>query len=99
MTNEYKERIKHELAECLAKADEVRKAIVFGSFLTDADPHDVDVAVFVDEGQRYVPLAIKLRRLVRSVSARLPLDIIPVRPDATGAMLDEINRGETIYER
>jgi predicted nucleotidyltransferase len=99
MTTDHKERLKAALARCLAQAGEVRKVVIFGSFLSSDSPNDMDVAVFVDEGQKYIPLAQKLRRLARPVSASIPLDIIPVRPNATGVLLDEIATGEVVYER
>jgi predicted nucleotidyltransferase len=99
MTHDQRTHIKRDLAACLSQAGEVRSAVLFGSFLTDDDPSDIDVAVFVDDGHSYLPLARRLRRLVRPVAERIPLDIIPVRPGAAGSMLAEINRGEVIYER
>lgn len=99
MTHDQRADIKRDLAACLSQAREVRSVVLFGSFLTDDDPSDLDVAVFVDEGQSYVPLARRLRLLARPVAERIPLDIIPVRPGAAGSMLEEIERGEVIYER
>ena len=94
-----KDNLKRELAECLAKAPEIRKVVVFGSFLRSESPNDMDVAIFQETGEPYLPLALKYRRMARSVSARMPLDIIPLRPDASGLMMDEIGKGEVIYER
>lgn len=72
---------------------------MFGSFLTSSSPTDMDVAIFQDSDEPYLPLAMKYRSLARPVSARIPLDIIPLRKDATGPLMEEINRGEVIYER
>jgi len=91
--------LKIRMVACLAPAPEVRKIVVFGSFLTADAPNDMDVAVFLDRNEPYLPLAIKYREMATPVSARIPLDIIPVRPNASGAFLEEINRGEVIYER
>jgi predicted nucleotidyltransferase len=99
MTIEEKTEIKRLLAECLAEAEEVRKIVVFGSFVNSEAPNDLDVAVFLDQDGDYLPLAMKYRRLARPVSATIPIDIIPVRPDASGDILQEIARGEVIYER
>ena len=95
-----KGEIKKELAACLSGEREVRRIVIFGSFVTDPDPHDLDVAVFQDSDEDYLSLALKYRRATRSIARRIPLDIFPVRATgATGAFLSEIARGEVIYER
>ncbi len=78
---EQKENIKREVADCFRKEKEVRKVVLFGSFLNKADPHDIDVAVFQDSGEDYLSLAIKYRRLIRPVAARLPVDVVSGRAD------------------
>ncbi len=99
MTLENKLALKREIAQCLGKAGEIRKIVVFGSFLSSESPNDIDIAVFIDNDDAYLPLALKYRRMARLIARSIPLDIIPVRPGAYGAMLDVINRGEVIYER
>ncbi len=95
-----KERIKQELVERLKGEPEVRRIVVFGSFATSPDPHDLDVAVFQDSDQMYLPLAMKYRRLTRPIARRIPMDILPIRKDGgSGCFMDEISRGEVIYER
>jgi len=95
-----KSEIKRQLAECLRTEREVRRIVVFGSFVTDAEPHDLDVAVFQDSDEAYLPLALKYRRVTRSIAQHIPLDIFPLRSaPAAGAFLDEIAKGEVIYER
>lgn len=95
-----KQEIKQQLVACLRGEKEVRRIVVFGSFLIDPDPHDLDVAVFQDSDEDYLPLAMKYRRATRSIAQRIPLDIFPVRAAAgAGAFLDEIAKGEVIYER
>jgi len=95
-----KQDIKRRLAACLSTEKEVRRIIVFGSFLTDASPHDLDVAVFQDSDEGYLPLALKYRRATRAIAEIIPLDIIPVRATGSaGAFMDEIAKGEVIYER
>ena len=73
--------------------------VVFGSFLTTEEPHDLDAAVFQDSDESYLPLAMKYRLLVRPIAQRIPVDIVPIRPGATGAFLKEIEEGEVVYER
>ena len=45
-TTQQKEQIKRDLAACLSREREVRKVIIFGSFLTSETPNDLDVAIF-----------------------------------------------------
>ncbi len=99
-TPQQKEKIKRDLAACLSREKEVRKVVVFGSFLTSEAPNDLDVAVFQDSTESYLPLAMKYRRLLRPIADQIPLDVIPVRASgASGQFLAEIQRGEVIYER
>jgi predicted nucleotidyltransferase len=95
-----KEQIKNELVNLLGHEREVCRIIIFGSFLTDSMPHDIDIAVFQDGPEAYLPLAMKYRKITRPISCRIPLDIVPLREGAEeGAFLKEITRGEVIYER
>ena len=98
-TNRQKESIKRQLVVCLQGQKEVRKIVVFGSFLTNPSPNDLDVAVFQDSQEGYLSLAMKYRRLTRDIARLLPLDIVPVRMEITeSAWVAEIERGEVIYE-
>ncbi|HSW45290.1 MAG TPA: nucleotidyltransferase domain-containing protein [Phycisphaerae bacterium] len=95
-----KQRIKQDLADRLRGEPEVRKVVVFGSFLTSGDPNDLDVAVFQDSTETYLPLAMKYRRLLDPVADVIPIDVIPVRPSPEpGEFLEEILSGEVVYER
>jgi hypothetical protein len=43
---------------------------------------------------------MKYRRKTRDIARMIPMDIIPLKADIQGDMfLDEIERGEVIYER
>jgi predicted nucleotidyltransferase len=100
LTDLEKNQIKCDVAACLRGEPEVRRVMVFGSFLARSDPNDLDVAVFQDTDESYLPLAVKYRRLLRAVAARIPLDVIPVRHGvAGGQFVREIQRGEVVYER
>ncbi len=95
-----KEQIKQELKNSLKQEQEIDKIIVFGSFLSDTDINDIDVAIFQNSKESYLPLALKYRRLTRTVSKRIPIDIIPVRNNNSDSIfLREIESGELIYER
>eukprot|EP01008_Symbiontida_sp_HLA12_P002715 NODE_648_length_814_cov_1.221418_g640_i0.p1 GENE.NODE_648_length_814_cov_1.221418_g640_i0~~NODE_648_length_814_cov_1.221418_g640_i0.p1 ORF type:complete len:103 (+),score=32.55 NODE_648_length_814_cov_1.221418_g640_i0:491-799(+) len=95
-----KNEIKKELASSLKSEKEINKIVVFGSFLHSENPGDIDVAVFQDSAESYLDLAMKYRRLTRSVSRRIAVDIIPIKPAARAhSFLSEIESGELIYER
>ena len=95
-----KEQIKQELKDSLKQEQEINKIIVFGSFLSDTDINDIDVAIFQNSKESYLPLALKYRRLTRTVSKRIPIDIIPVANNNSDSIfLREIESGELIYER
>jgi uncharacterized protein len=99
-TERQKDLLKRQLISCLEGEKEVRKIVVFGSFLKSSDPHDLDVAVFQDSSEKYLPLAMKYRKKTRTIARVIPLDIIPLRADARGEVfMDEIIQGEIIYER
>ena len=94
-----KQQIKRELVERLKGEPEVRKVVIFGSFATAPDPDDLDVAIFQDSDQAYLPLATKYRRLLGPVADIIPIDVIPVRPSPEpGEFLDEVLNGEVVYE-
>ena len=99
LTRQEKEKLKRELVSCFENEPEIQKIVIFGSSVTTDSPHDIDIAVFQDSKQHYLPLALKYRRITRAVSRRIPVDILPIKPGATGIMCDEIARGEVIYER
>lgn len=99
LSHQEKENIKKELVVCLRNEAEVKKVVVFGSFTTDNNPHDMDIAIFQDSNESYLPLALKYRRLTRALARRVPLDILPLKRGASGVMIDEIARGDVIYEK
>jgi predicted nucleotidyltransferase len=95
-----KEALKREVASTLAVEPEVRKVVVFGSFIETDTPNDLDIAVFQESDEPYLPLALKYRRKLAAVADKIPLDVIPVRPHPeAGSFLRAIERGEVIYER
>ncbi len=95
-----KEAVKEELLRCLRAEKEIRKIVIFGSFLHSDDPHDLDVAIFQDSSESYLPLALKYRRKTRSTAHRIPLDILPLTSRVSNdPFLHEIAQGEVIYER
>lgn len=100
LTQPQKDSLKHQLVSCLEGEKEVRRIVIFGSFLKSSDPHDLDVAVFQDSSEKYLPLAMKYRKKTRAIARIIPLDIIPLKSDVSGeTFMDEIAQGEVIYER
>ena len=100
LSEKQKYQIKKELVSCLSSFEEVQKIVIFGSFITSDDPHDIDVAVFQKSGEKYLPLAMKYRRQTRAIAERIPLDIFPVRNDVEGHFfISDIESGEVVYER
>ena len=100
LTQTDKDEIKRTLADSLCREAEVRRVVVFGSFVTSSNPHDVDVAVFQDSDEKYLTLAMRYRRDVRPVARRIPVDVIPLKTGVSeDPFLREIGKGETIYER
>src|SRR5437773_150985 len=96
-----KEWIRRELADRLGREAEVRKVVIFGSFLSNPEPHDLDVAVFQDSDESYLPLALKYRKILRPLAQRLALDVLPFRANGPNGWFvrNEVLSGETIYER
>jgi len=99
LTQAQKDRIKKDLRDVLSAEREVTKIIIFGSFINSDDPHDIDIAVFQDSNQQYIPLSMKYRRLVRKLARTLSVDIIPIKEGAKNTFVEEVKSGETIYER
>ncbi len=95
-----KDQLKKDLVACLENDNEIRKIVVFGSFLSSPAPQDMDVAVFQESDEPYLSLALKYRKQVRPVSQKIPLDIFPLKSNVhSDPFLHEIEQGETIYER
>ena len=94
-----KENIKKEIRDLLSPEQEITKIIIFGSFINSNSPRDIDIAVFQDSNQKYMPLSLKYRRLTRKIAKILPLDVIPIKANADNIFINEIESGEIIYER
>jgi len=100
LTQQQKDSLMQQLVGCLEGEKEVRKIVIFGSFLKSSEPHDLDVAVFQDSSEKYLPLAMKYRKKTRTIAHIIPVDIIPLKANAgNGTFMDEIAQGEIIYER
>lgn len=99
-TAKEKEELKQKLVSCLIKEKEIVKIVVFGSFVDSDAPNDMDIAVFQDSDEDYLPLAMKYRKRIHEVSDIIPIDIIPLKSQVkTDPFLSEIANGEILYER
>ena len=99
-TEKEKESLKQRLVGYLKTEREVCRIVVFGSFVNSDNPHDMDVAVFQDSDEKYLPLAMRYRRKTRDIASIIPMDILPLKAGVEGeTFMDEIERGEVIYER
>ena len=100
LTEQQKDELKKELVSCFKSDEEIEKIVVFGSFLNSNDPGDLDIAIFKESHESYLPLAMKYRRKTRSIARKISLDIFPIRPNAKDhSFLSEIEQGEVLYER
>ena len=100
MNKQEKEAIQQEIIDCLASEQEVKKIVVFGSFVHSSSPHDIDIAVYQESDEAYLPLALKYRKKTRHIARRIPLDIFPLKKGAAASpFLSEIAGGITVYER
>lgn len=100
LTEKQKNELKKELVTCLSSDDQIKKIVVFGSFVHSNDPNDLDVAVFQESSEPYLPLAMKYRRKTRGISKKIPVEIFPIRTDVKAhTFMAEIEQGEVLYER
>jgi predicted nucleotidyltransferase len=100
LTQKQKDLLKQQIVNSLKAEAEVCRIVIFGSFLNSDEPHDLDIAVFQDSNEKYLPLAMKYRSKTRHIARQIPLDIIPLRTGIEGGFFaDEIEQGEVIYAR
>lgn len=100
LTQPQKDSLKRKLVSCLENEKEICRIVIFGSFLKSSEPHDIDVAVFQDSNEKYLPLAMKYRKKTRAIAHIIPLDIIPLKAEAESeTFMNEISQGEIVYER
>lgn len=100
LNKQQKESLRQELVDCLHLEREIIKIVIFGSFLHSNSPHDLDVAVFQDSSESYLPLAMKYRKRTRAIAKKIPMDIVPLKMGVgNSSFLSEVDQGEVIYER
>lgn len=94
-----KELLKDKIRDALIKEPEIQRIVLFGSFLRSSTPNDIDVAIFQNSDRNYITLAMKYRKLLRNISKIIPVDILPIKSETKNFFIEEIEKGETIYER
>lgn len=101
MTHADKEELKRELVTTLEADEKIEKIVIFGSFTRSATPHDMDVAVFCNSKDDYLTLALALRKKLRNLSRSISIDLLPITIpyDPASVFLQEINKGEVVYEK
>jgi len=83
----------------LSQFQEVNKIILFGSFVNSNHPNDIDIAIVQNSDENYLTLSLKYRKVLRELSKLIPLDIIPIKQNSKGVFLEEINKGQVVYEK
>ncbi len=83
----------------LSQFKEVNKVILFGSFVKSNNPNDIDIAIVQNSNDNFLTLSLKYRKVLRDLSKMIPLDIVPIKANTTGVFLEEINKGQVVYER
>ena len=83
----------------LSQFSEVNKVILFGSFVESNNPNDIDIAIVQNSNDNFLTLSLKYRKVLRELSKMIPLDIVPIKANTNGVFLDEVNKGQIVYER
>jgi len=99
LTDNNKVNFINTIKEKLSQFSEVNKIILFGSFTNSPNPNDIDIAVVQNSDDNFLTLSLKYRKVLRELSKIIPLDIIPIKQNAKGAFLEEINSGQVVYEK
>lgn len=95
-----KKELKNKIVESLKGQKEIERIIIFGSFNTSESPNDIDIAVVQNSNDNYMTLSLKYRRLIRSITKEIAVDIFPIMVDNRNNFFkNEIETGEVIYAR
>jgi len=100
LTKADKNRIRKEVLKGLSFDRSIKKIVLFGSFVESNEPEDIDLAIFSESASDYLSLAMEYRRRLRGISREIPVDVIPIRISCENiSFMEEITRGEVIYEK
>jgi uncharacterized protein len=95
-----KVEVKNQIVDSLKGEEEVERIIIFGSFNKSDSPNDIDIAVVQNSSEDYLTLALKYRRLIRSIPKAfgIAVDIFPILENNNNDFfLNEVASGEVIY--
>jgi len=70
--------VKNRIVDSLKGEKEIERIIIFGSFNKSESPNDIDIAVVQNSSEDYLSLALKYRKLIRSISNEIAVDIFPI---------------------
>jgi len=99
LTHQEKAKIQKQIIAKLSNFKEVQKIIIFGSFVNSNNPNDIDIAVFQNTNDDYISLSLKYRKPLRDIAKKIPMDLLPIVSNPQGYLLDEITKGNIIYEQ
>ena len=99
LTDNNKLNFINTIKEKLSQFSEVNKIVLFGSFTNSNNPNDIDIAVVQNSNDNFLTLSLKYRKVLRELSKIIPLDIVPIKQNSKGVFLEEINKGQVVYER
>lgn len=100
LSNYEKENLKKRIVEKLKLQTEIDKIVIFGSFLNESNPNDIDLAIFQNSNENYLSLSLRYRKAVREISKKIPIDNIPLISNRYNDFIkNEIENGEVIFER
>jgi predicted nucleotidyltransferase len=99
LTDNNKLNFINTIKEKLSQFSEVNKVILFGSFANSNHPNDIDIAIVQNSDDNFLTLSLKYRKVLRELSKIIPLDIVPIKENAKGVFLEEISKGQVVYER
>ncbi len=92
--------LKSKIVDSLKGQKEIERIIIFGSFNRSDSPNDIDIAVVQNSSDNYLTLALKYRKLIRSITKEIAVDIFPiVRKNENIFFKNEVETGEVIYAR
>ncbi len=92
--------LKNKIVDLLKEQTEIKKIIIFGSFNTSISPNDIDIAVVQNSSDNYLTLALKYRKLIRTISKEIAIDIFPIVEKNNNSFFEtEVASGEVIYAR
>jgi len=94
-----KQSLINTIKDKLSQFSEVNKIILFGSFINSNNPNDIDIAIIQNSNDNFLTLSLKYRKVLRELSKMIPIDIIPIKQNSKGAFLEEIEKGQIVYER